>query len=586
MARRRRPALRLISLKHVIRHPALLMLFASVCVSLPIVAYPWFPTQDGPAHLNTAVTLRWLANDPGQPPLSEIFAAHWSLSTNQLSALLLSRLTAWLPVETAEKLLLITVVQAFVAVAFWGVGRIAPANLPLALLPVPLAAGYLLHMGFYNFIMALPLAFASMVYLHLRFPRFTPGHAMILALLVAATYFAHVIACVLLIVAAGAFCVTAAFIDGCQRGQPENERVGAPSPLRRSLLGLLACLPAGLLVLRDFGPWLGHFEVKDAPVAAADAPALLLELVKGANLMVYSALDGVFEVTLAAVFATLAAIKLRSRFRQGALAPADAWLAAALALLVGYVCLPWHVEDFFQQRLVACLLLVLSIWLADHAYRTRTIAAAAAVLLVLNGGLASWRLWWIGESKDVLAEYAAVADQLPERTSIVSFTAPGAYGWKQCFRLDRSGSPCRVRPHLNFLGKVIGNRAIANLGNYQAALGYFPLRFTAAAEHLHALENLAYKHEIGWDSVLAEPAEMQAVRRALDRHRTARVLFWDDPTAGERRAASLRTLEGVLGDNYHQVWTSRPRGLVRLYARTIGDDTSSDSSGRPSRAFE
>src|SRR5689334_18657173 len=74
----------------------------AVCYVLPIWAFPYVPTQDGPCHLASAVLLRDLLTDATG---TEFFALRSEAIPNWTAHLLLAGLTTFVAPTSAEKIL-------------------------------------------------------------------------------------------------------------------------------------------------------------------------------------------------------------------------------------------------------------------------------------------------------------------------------------------------------------------------------------------------------------------------------------------------------------------------------------------------
>ncbi len=554
---------------------------------LPVLLFRWFPTHDGPAHLSTASTLRLLAA-PEARSLHRYFVANWQLSTNQFAALALSSLSAWMPVAVAGKLYLASLLTLLAAGVVLCVRNLAPANVPLALLFVPYLGGYLVHVGLLNFIPALILFLATLLFAYRSLPEIAPGRAVVLAGLLLATYFLHVITAALLAGVITAYAFASTWVAG---GRLLRQ-------VRTMLLCALAVLPTAVLAVSDYVAIARLEATTDAlaPDLAAGAGTTAMAgrssgwisaATSASGLVSYSAVDALFEAALLAVMAMLVLWSGRQIVQQRRIAVADAWLLPIVSLSALFVLVPWQIEGFFRQRLMLCLLLVVCFWLWTQPYPRRLVRRVGLLLLLLNLAFLGWRMHWIAATDRLLDEYAGISASIADADSVFALSAPSAFGWRVCLDLDRDGLPCRIRPHLQFAGDVIGDRPIANLSNYQAGLPFFPLAFAPGAEDLAGLIEVAKGRDRLWTEA-ATPGERHAVGAILDRQAVDAVIFWNDRTAGDGGARYDDAAAQMLGPAYRLVWTSRPRGLVTLFRRVPAAQTgvakpSSKSSVVPER---
>lgn len=204
---------------------------------VPIWMFTYFPSQDGPAHLNSVAVLMALGDSTGgEGVLEQFYTAQWRISTNQLGFLLLQGLATFLPLLVAEKVLLslyaVGLPLATLTAVRWAQG--APYA---ALLSFPLVYTLPLYMGFYNFCLSLPL-FVLCVGLYRAFSlRPSWGHGVVLSVLLVALYLAHIVAAA----SAVAFTVVATLT----RLLGETSRREA----RQQGAALLTLLPSGTLIL-------------------------------------------------------------------------------------------------------------------------------------------------------------------------------------------------------------------------------------------------------------------------------------------------------------------------------------------------
>src|SRR5262245_11115493 len=126
----------------------------------PLGLFAYFPTRDGPSHLEGAqILLRW--RQPDVVMLREWFAPAIQPAPNWLDHLALAALSLVVDPVVAEKVLVGTFVIGLPLAArraFKAVRRDAGF---LAVLTLPFTYTWLLHMGFYNFCLSLPLYFLA-----------------------------------------------------------------------------------------------------------------------------------------------------------------------------------------------------------------------------------------------------------------------------------------------------------------------------------------------------------------------------------------------------------------------------------------
>ena len=156
----------------------------------PIWLFRFFPSQDGPAHLNSAVGIWQYLSNP-----DSVFRVYYTLNSeitaNWPTHLLLLALMRAFPVLIAEKILLSGYVLLFAVAVRYALAAAKPEARGFSYLALPFIANWTLHMGFYNFAYGLPLLFFSLG-LYLRLERvFSLGRVFALVGLSIALYLLH-----------------------------------------------------------------------------------------------------------------------------------------------------------------------------------------------------------------------------------------------------------------------------------------------------------------------------------------------------------------------------------------------------------
>jgi len=158
---------------------------------IPIWAFQYIPTQDGPSHLNNAQILSQYTNRAFN--FQKIYDLRLDPFPNWLSHASLAALMWVFPPLVAEKILLSLYVIGFPLAFIYFLGAVDPAKKPLVLVSFAFIYNYLFMMGFYNFVFSIPLAFCTLGYFWKHRFRLTFGQAVVLNLLLLMVYFGHMI---------------------------------------------------------------------------------------------------------------------------------------------------------------------------------------------------------------------------------------------------------------------------------------------------------------------------------------------------------------------------------------------------------
>jgi hypothetical protein len=163
---------------------------------LPIWAFQYFPSQDGPCHLNNANIVREY-NNPELPVFRQYHTFNKNLDPNWLGHLVLAGLMCVFPMLVAEKILLSGYVLLLPLSIRYALRAIRPDVGFLAFLAFPFIYNYLFHMGFYNFSYSLPMFFFVIGFWLKYRDRFMLRETVTLSFLSLLLYYCHIVSLVM-----------------------------------------------------------------------------------------------------------------------------------------------------------------------------------------------------------------------------------------------------------------------------------------------------------------------------------------------------------------------------------------------------
>jgi hypothetical protein len=167
---------------------------------IPVWAFAYLPTQDGPAHLNNAQIIKDYANPTAG--YSDIFELRMTPLPNLTSHLLLAALLFAAPPLIAEKVLVSLYVVGFAYSFRYYLGAFGPRCVPLSWVGLLLVYQRCFWMGFYNYCLGMVLLWVVVGYC-LRWRGVVgPRQVLTLLLLFTAAYFTHLAAFLIALVAA------------------------------------------------------------------------------------------------------------------------------------------------------------------------------------------------------------------------------------------------------------------------------------------------------------------------------------------------------------------------------------------------
>ncbi len=426
---------------------------------LPVWAFRYVPTQDGPSHVANAQILKDYGSS--HSGMEDIFQVRWELFPNWTSHLLLAALLFVAPPLVAEKLLESLYVVGFVGGFRYFVGGFGERARALSWLGFLFVYNRCFWLGFYNYCLSLALVWIIWGYCVRRRQTLGLAHVVGLMLLFVTAYFTHLVGFVLAVVGALA-----------------SALLLRPRTLVRPLLVGLAALPAVLMAM----DYLDHSRFVGSGTSAGLTNQPLARLFAGHLVTTYrielahmdrelvehqagsTPLLDFFLVYLCLVAAAGCADRvlpgIEKRNHAGWLFP----LLLAFLLLTLYVLAPDWVGSggFLKARLAILPPLVVLACLTEpgvppvrYLYR-----AFAAVLLTVNLVLV---MQTVERGNQWVAEYTAGMDAVGRGHRLIAAkaNAPGR----------------QANPLLHAGDYYCQGTDNVNLENYEAGTPFFPVKF-------------------------------------------------------------------------------------------------------------
>jgi hypothetical protein len=446
------------------RHPEAVAFWALALAHLiPVWAFHYLPTQDGPSHLANATIIK----DHGTPGAAygEFFEVRADPLPNWTSHLLLAALLYLAPPLVAEKLLVSLYVLGFAGAYRYFLGAFGDRCRPLSWAGLPFIYTRYFWMGFYNYCLCLVLLWVILGYCVRRRGTLHPIQVVVLTLLFTVEYFTHLAGFVLAV--AGALGVAVLV---------PPRRVLAPA------LVVAAALPAACLAMdyferTGFGHAPSAMRLVYQPLARLRGenirPTLAEELVAvDDEVFAYHAGQGIPWSLVAVAYLGLLGALMAAERRWGV--PAEGggpgWLFPAVfgLLLLGiYLLVPDHLGlehgGFLKTRLAPLPFLV---WLAcfrEPALREARLLVRAVTVLLVAGNLLL-----------VTAAVAAGNEEVRQYTAGVE--AVGRDHRLFVAQADRPRSPL-VDPLLHAADYYCLGTGNVNLDNYEASTPHFPVKY-------------------------------------------------------------------------------------------------------------
>ena len=528
--------------------PAVLLLGALLLA--PFWAFPFFPSQDGPSHVeNSWILLSLLTRR--HPDLTAAYQLNLEPFPNWFSHASLTGLLTILGPAAAERVFLTACVLLLVGSFRHALAALRPGSANLWGLIVPFVNDSSLHLGYYNRAFAqVPFLLAVGFWIR-RGGRLGVRGTACLAALLLWLYFCAAVGLVLAVLGL-ALLLTAVTVEEHLRAVPDRGRA-----LRhRSVALATAALPALVLLAR--------FSAREGSGVVGPGTGWRERLRALATLETLVSLDpreGWLSSALAAVLAVALATMIVSRVRKGDWGFQDGLLAVAAACTVGYFVAPavavaghgpWGGST--HDRIGPYIWLVLLLWLGAQPLGKVPHRVLLASTIAIGVGLAGLRLPRYAELNEHLREYLSVAPWIPPGTTLLplSFAHQGRSD-------DAQPLSHATWPFRHAASWLVVSREVVDADNYEAEVGFFPVAYRGGYDPYRllgsSLDRMPSCVRIGRFNRLApRPAEVILVWGAR----------WADP--GDPCAdAVFQELE----TQYRRVFVSSPRGQAELYRRLV-----------------
>jgi hypothetical protein len=440
------------------------LFYAAVLLQLlPLFLFRHLGTQDGPAHLSTAVELAnyW---DPAHPIFRLFYTIDFFPNPNLVIQLILTGLVHIVSPETAEKLLVGTYLVAFPLALRLVLHRLNPGATWLSFAGLAFSANHMFLSGFYNFSYGLVVFLLGAAFLLDQRERSPLRYSVGLSLLLLLAYLTHLIPAVELVLLAGAIAVTPILTAWARRERPLAQH------LHQLLLTGVAVVPLALLsLLFVLRTGFGETYHRDNPLKLLiEVPTLALPLV-GLNRM-----ELIPTALMAGLLIWLAGLFLR---QQGTGVVRGMSGSLALAFTLSYLLCLIAPEETAQGGAINTRLsifppLFLLLWLSGFRPSRRLRAGVVAALLVFAGGLMVLRLPTQLRHDGDLEAYARASRLVRPGSTIVGF---------QLVSEDQTQVRTFSDATLHGPGLVAALRQGVDVGDYQAITSYFPTRFRPGA---------------------------------------------------------------------------------------------------------
>jgi hypothetical protein len=527
----------------VTRRPGLEDTLLAVAVLASVAALwsvAWFPSQDGPAHVDSANVLRLYL----QPAREDIRVQYRLLAEpvpNLTGQALLAALLGVLAPPAAEKALL-SAYLILLPLAFRYALRAAGGGGLAALLALPFAWSRLFHWGFHNFNWGLVFLLVALGYWLRHRDRLLGARWLGLLGLGLLLHFTHLGAVAPALFLIGTLAAWRVAVDAPDVGRA----------LRCALATGLALLPAALVA------WPYSQRQGGVLTAPADLATPLGRLLTFDVLVSHTAKEGLVATLLAALCGGLFLLALGGRWGRRRELADGLWLGAAgLALLYLFTQGVDAQRLFLPERLAVLAPLVALLWLGTRTLPKALRVGAAVLAAVLALAQVSLHAASYRRLEPYVADYLSAGPVVePGDTLLALSYAPMGF--------DRKGRPLslHVAAFAHTSGFLAAERGAIDLGNYQLLTRHFAIRFRRAG--VRAGLDIGLRE--GTDT---EPPFLDLAQYESTTGRHVRLLLLWGVRPADRAHPAWPAFEQTLEREFERVHVS-PLGLLSVHRRRVG----------------
>jgi len=524
------------------------------------LTFPYFPNQDGPAHINSAFVLDKIAR--GNTYFSEFFENSGIGITNWFAHVLISMFIGVLDPSALAFLIATVCILAFAGLAVFTTRYLLQAPAGAELLFLPIIVTHMLQMGSFNLTMTYPLFIPLLGLCYREANKHAMSNVVAVALLLVCTFLIHVQ------VALISMCCVLACAFWClinRLAQDRNwafmEEISASHPNRT--YASIGALFAATLPILSLAAWfvLSNTESLPSTPQYAGLAGKAVHLIFLSSVASYSVFGLAVNALLFVLIALGLGVALLKYRIAGLNAGAQCLLLCALSIFAVWLVVPNGLGDSFniEERIGAPLLIVvacfLAVTLAKLPHAPGVIAGAVTFVLLLQ---ATDRIIAMTQIQPKLAEIDAVASQIPERSGFLFVSmdrvaeAPQPRSVRTPFK-----AITRFDPYWTFVGQAVAGRDIAYLQNYQAyrSKQYFPIN---QKDWLHEILGPHEGFPLGAERLGKVLTHFESAPARADY-----LILWNDRARGMTSPAITKTMEVIL--EQYEPYGEANTSLVTLY---------------------
>ena len=463
---------------------------------LPVWGFKYFPTQDGASHIYNSYVVKEYHNHENYR-LREVYELNATVFPNWTSHALLLLLLYIFPPLVCEKIVLTLCIGLLPLSLFYFLNGIQKRNMVFGLLGFLYAYNYLLHMGFYNFVLSMSLFFFTLGYWWRVKDQLRLANIVVIYVLLLVTYLTHYHSYALLIMSLTFFALFSSGYDALrgvwghkETSQPLMHRLKEGVVTLKPALAFIGSLIPAYFILFSYYFYLSNAHGSDGNYKGYD---WLNDYFFGMKSLVSFRDDHVLIGRVLLVFFAIAlALTIINRIRQShqfreseesketgeriwtrVVTQMDGFLIMAIAITAMYFIAPWsgYSGGWINDRFHLYIFLVLLPFFAVNLHRYANYAVAGIIIV-----LSLWHLGYNVHTYAMLNRDIANAlslEGMDEKDTILMST-PGEWGG---FSDSLGFQPKYVEPFGHIECLLATHKGIGYLNNYEANTDHFPLQY-------------------------------------------------------------------------------------------------------------
>jgi len=409
---------------------------------LPIWIFKYFPSQDGPSHIHNAYVLKALHQEQATL-IRECYKLNLTLFPNWVSHPFMAALMYIFPPLVTEKILLSIIISLLPLSLFYFLDAVNRGKKLYGFLGFLFSYHYLLHMGFYNFSLSVPLFFFALGYFMKYKEEMSLDKIAILNLLSILIYFCHIVTYILLILSLTLLSITSFY----------------RKPKR--ILGLLAYMLPLYFIMANYI----LSNATGQPHNRWTGSKLWNYFINTKSLVYYTDAQQIVTRAMLVLLGLLFIGTLYNRIRQRKIISKDDQFLLIFGVFTAlYFIMPWGIGtgSWINDRVNLFIFLVLLPFFSEdyHKYIRRGLVLIMIILSIAHLSISCRHYYSLNRG---LREFTSGRNLIENNKAVLVLSS------------DWSSSVKYVAPFVQAISHYCVNNGCVNLGNYEAKFNYFPL---------------------------------------------------------------------------------------------------------------